>query len=111
MIAKSSGQIVNVASIAGRLVITPNCTYTAAKHGLVALSEALRYELGYFGIKVNVVCPGRIETPFFDHETFQQREKRPETKYTVPIEKVSRGIIRAIGISIDVFFDFDATFW
>lgn len=96
MIARRSGQIVNIASIAGRLIITPNGTYGAAKHGLVALSEALKYELGHFGIKVNVICPGRIETAFFDHETFQKRAARPETKHTIPIEKVSREIIRAI---------------
>jgi NAD(P)-dependent dehydrogenase (short-subunit alcohol dehydrogenase family) len=36
MIARRSGSIVNVASIAGRIVITPNGVYSAAKHALVA---------------------------------------------------------------------------
>jgi hypothetical protein len=96
MIRRRSGQIVNMASIAGRLVMTPNGTYSAAKHGLVALSEVLRYELGHFGIKVNVICPGRVKTAFFDHETFQKRAPRPEANYTIPIEKVSKETIRAI---------------
>lgn len=96
MIARRSGRIINVASIAGKLIITPNATYGAAKHGMLALSEALKYELGYWGIKVSVVCPGRVETPFFDHETFRERAPRAETKFTVPVEKVSKKIIQAI---------------
>lgn len=96
MIARKYGTIVNIASIAGKLVMTPNGTYSASKHGLVAWSETLKYELSSFNIDVLVVCPGRVETAFFDHETFQKRASRTEAQLTVPIEKVSRGIILAI---------------
>lgn len=96
MIERREGRIVNMASIAGRLVITPNATYGAAKHGMVALTRALSYELGRFGIKTNVVCPGRVETAFFDHPSFQKRAARPETRHTVSLESVSRATIRAI---------------
>lgn len=95
MIERRQGRIVNMASIAGRLVITPNATYGAAKHGVVALTRALSYELGRFGIKTNVVCPGRVETAFF-HDSFQKRAARPETRLTVSLESVSRATIRAI---------------
>ena len=96
MIERRQGRIVNMASIAGRLVITPNATYGSAKHGMVALTRALSYELGRFGIKTNVVCPGRVETPFFDHPSFQKRAARPETRLTVSMERVSRATIHAI---------------
>jgi uncharacterized protein len=96
MIARKSGTIVNIASIAGKLVMTPNGIYSASKHGLVAWSEALKYELSRYNIDVSVICPGRVETSFFDHETFQTREPRKETRLTVPIEKVSQKIISAI---------------
>ena len=96
MIARGSGAIVNMASIAGRLIITPNATYGAAKHALVAWSEALRYELARFNIQVNVICPGRVETPFFDHETFQNRVPRAETRFTITLEDISRATRRAI---------------
>ncbi len=96
MIARRSGAILNVASIAGRMIITPNATYGAAKHGMVAWSEALRYELARFGIQVNVVCPGRVETPFFDHETFRTRAPRRETRHTVGVEDVSRDALAAV---------------
>jgi uncharacterized protein len=96
MIEMRAGHIVNVASIAGKLLITPNATYCAAKHGMVAWSEALRIELRRFDIGVHVVCPGRVETGFFDHETFQNRSPRKETELTVPVESVSKAILAAI---------------
>ena len=96
MIQRGSGAVVNVASIAGRLPLTPCGTYTAAKHGLVAWSECLRAEVARFGVQVNVVCPGRVLTPFFDHETFQQRTARPEARLTVPMAQVVTGTLAAV---------------
>jgi len=96
MIKRGHGSIVNIASIAGKLVMTPNGVYSASKHGLVAWSETLKYELARFNIDVSVICPGRVETAFFDHETFQKRAPRTETQLTIPIEVVSQKTISAI---------------
>jgi short-subunit dehydrogenase len=96
MIARGNGTIVNIASIAGKLVMTPNGVYSASKHGLVAWSEILKYELARFNINVSVICPGRVETAFFDHETFKTRVPRSETQLTIPIEVVTQKIISAI---------------
>jgi short-subunit dehydrogenase len=63
---------------------------------MVAWSEALRYEVSRFCIDVIVICPGRVETAFFDHETFRSRVRRPETRMTVPVETVSKKTIQAI---------------
>jgi short-subunit dehydrogenase len=95
-IQRRSGSIVNMASIAGTMAITPNATYCASKHALVAWSECLSYELAGFNIHVNVICPGRVLTPFFDHETFQSRKTRRETDYTVPLTRVVDGTLNAI---------------
>ena len=97
MVARRSGVIVNMASIAGRVPLTPNAVYGASKHGLVALSEALRYELAPFSIRVHVVCPGRApDTSFFEHETFRTRMPRAETRYTVGVADISRATLKAI---------------
>lgn len=95
-IARRSGAIVNIASIAGRIALTPNMVYTTAKHGLVAWSECLSYELARFNVRVSVICPGRVVTPFFDHETFRTRAKRPETAHTIPMKTVIDGTLEAI---------------
>jgi len=96
MIARGGGRIVNISSVAGKLVITPNATYCAAKHGIVAWSEALSAELHRFGIGVNVVCPGRVETPFFDHPTFKARPPSRLTNFHVPLDKVTQATMKAV---------------
>jgi len=96
MVKRRSGHIVNVASIAGTLPVTPCAIYGAAKHGMVGWSKCLVPELARFGIHVTVILPGRVETSFFDHETFQSRPHRKETEMTVPMETVVFATLDAI---------------
>jgi NAD(P)-dependent dehydrogenase (short-subunit alcohol dehydrogenase family) len=63
MKAQGYGRIVNVSSTAGRSVSTlGGAHYTASKTGLVGLTRATAKELGRYGITVNAVCPGMIDT-------------------------------------------------
>jgi len=96
MIQRGSGRIVNVASVAGALGRRPNGLYSACKHGMLAWSQCLGLELRRFGVSVAVVCPGRVETPFFDHETFRSRRYRRETGLSVPMPKVVDAVIDTI---------------
>lgn len=57
------GQIVNVASLAGRRGVSPLGGYCASKFALVGLTEALRTELRGDDIHVSLVLPGVVETP------------------------------------------------
>jgi NAD(P)-dependent dehydrogenase (short-subunit alcohol dehydrogenase family) len=59
------GHIVSTASMAG-LITAPNAQYQVTKHGVVALSEAVRGELGRDAIGVSVLCPGFIRTDILD---------------------------------------------
>lgn len=61
---QKSGCIVNISSVVGKIVTPANGTYAATKFALEALSDALRYELEPFGIRVVVVEPGSIKTQF-----------------------------------------------
>ncbi len=66
MAGQGFGHIVNTSSGAG-LVPTPlNAPYCTAKHGVVGLSLSLRLEGADLGVKVSVVCPGWVQTRFFD---------------------------------------------
>jgi NAD(P)-dependent dehydrogenase (short-subunit alcohol dehydrogenase family) len=58
------GTIVMVSSVGGRLVIPFAAPYCASKHALEAVADALRVEVGSFGIRTVVVEPGPIETRF-----------------------------------------------
>lgn len=57
------GRVVNISSTAGRTVSTlGGAHYTASKAGLLGLTRAAAKELGKFGITVNAICPGMIDT-------------------------------------------------
>jgi short-subunit dehydrogenase len=96
MIRAGGGHVVMMASIAGRIPMTPCGAYSASKHGLVALAELLQIETARFNVDVHVVCPGRVETDFFSHESFKSRAHRAETDRTIPIERVSQALIAAV---------------
>ncbi len=66
MVRRDSGQILNVASIAGFLPGPLMATYYATKAYVVRLSEALRKELSARGskVRISILCPGPVETGF-----------------------------------------------
>ena len=96
MIRNGRGHVVIMSSIAGRLPMTPCGVYSAAKHGLVAWAETLRAEVHRHGIQVHAICPGRVETPFFEHETFVKRAPRREARGAVPVEAVGKATVQAV---------------
>jgi len=59
-----TGRIINLSSVAGRVVMPGSGVYSASKFAIEALSDALRFEVGGFGIKVVVIEPGPIRTAF-----------------------------------------------
>jgi len=96
MIKSGRGNIVLMASIAGRIVMTPCGVYCAAKHGLAAWAHTLKLELSHTDVHVHVIFPGRVETNFFDHESFVTRAPRKETRHVIPIEDVSHAVFKSI---------------
>jgi NADP-dependent 3-hydroxy acid dehydrogenase YdfG len=66
MLNQRSGHLVNVASLAGLIPLPGEISYTVSKWAVVALSRVLRIEGADLGVKVSVVCPGKIETPIYD---------------------------------------------
>jgi NAD(P)-dependent dehydrogenase (short-subunit alcohol dehydrogenase family) len=61
---RGNGVIVNVTSLAGLVSEPLGGFYAASKHALEAISEALHYEIGHFGVRVAIVEPGGFETAF-----------------------------------------------
>ncbi len=66
MIAHGGGAIVHMASTAGLVAETGIAAYCASKGGVVMLARQMAVDLARQGIRVNVVCPGWIDTPFND---------------------------------------------
>jgi len=72
---QGSGRIVNMASSAGKAGGTlAGAHYSVSKAGLICLAKQLARELGAFGITVNAVAPGRIDTPMIHIASEQENE-------------------------------------
>ncbi len=63
MLATGGGAIVNIASILGAVGFSTTTAYTAAKHGVVGLTQVAALEYSARGVRVNAVGPGFIHTP------------------------------------------------
>jgi len=64
MIEQKSGNIINISSIAGTVVGYPNLVhYSASKGGMLGFTRSAAIELAQYGIRVNAIAPGAVETP------------------------------------------------
>jgi NAD(P)-dependent dehydrogenase (short-subunit alcohol dehydrogenase family) len=85
MKAQGYGRIINISSSAGRQVSTlGGAHYTASKAGLLGLTRAAAKELGKFGITVNAVCPGMIDTELTHENASRELLESLAASYPVP---------------------------
>ena len=85
MKAQRYGRVVNISSTAGRMVSTlGGAHYTATKTGLLGLTRAAAKELGVYGITVNAVCPGMIDTELTRESATAEQLERHARGYPIP---------------------------
>jgi len=100
MLDKKSGHIVNISSVAGRIVFAGGSVYCATKHAITAFSEGLRKELSpESNIRVTCIEPGAVSTELLETITdesmakFIQASKNMETLQS---EDIANAILYAI---------------
>ncbi len=87
MMERKTGAIINVSSIAGRTGgALGSIHYSTAKGGLITFTKGLAKELAPFGIRVNAVSPGVIDTKY--HETFSTPEVMKSYVAGTPLGRV-----------------------
>lgn len=66
------GSIINTASIMGLKGTAGASAYSASKHGVIGLTRSAALEYGKYGVRINALCPGFVETPMVvgDHSQF-----------------------------------------
>ena len=88
---QSSGTIVNVSSVVGRIGFPASPAYISSKFALEGLSESLRFELAPFGIDVVIIEPGVIKTNFMKNMKMAEKYG-PESVYMDITDKVVSGV-------------------
>ena len=87
MMERQTGAIINVSSIAGRNGgALGSIHYSAAKGGLITFTKGLAKELAPFGVRVNAVSPGVIDTPY--HEQFSSPEMMKTYAGMIPLGRI-----------------------
>ena len=82
------GRIVNIASVLGVRTIARVPSYTAAKAGLIHLTGVLAMELARYGILVNAIAPGYVETDF--NRDFLRSDAGKKLEARIPLRRVGR---------------------
>ncbi len=98
LLRRAHGRIVNMGSIAGRATIPMMGPYSASKHALEALTDALRLELYPWGIDVSIIEPGAIATPIWDKSlrtSVDVESEIPEGKHLY--EEAAKAVREAVG--------------
>ena len=81
------GHVLLTSSVAGRRVL-PGSFYSVTKHAVTAMGEAARQELEGAGVRVTLIEPGMVDTPFFD---------APPTAAALHADDVARAVLYAVG--------------
>jgi 2-keto-3-deoxy-L-fuconate dehydrogenase len=93
MLERRSGVIVNMASIAGLVGIRDRIAYCVSKFAVIGLTKSMALDHAKDGIRVNCICPGRVETPFVSARLKEYPD--PEKAYldmtsTQPVGRMGR---------------------
>jgi NAD(P)-dependent dehydrogenase (short-subunit alcohol dehydrogenase family) len=89
MLAQKSGSIVNISSVVGRIGAPGASVYTASKHAVEGLTKSAALEAAKFGVRVNAVAPGPIDTEMLTRFT-RTDEGKAGLIAGVPLKRAGR---------------------
>ena len=108
---KTKGTIINISSMVG-LVGQPNAAaYSASKGGQIAMTKNMAIDFSPNGIRVNVICPGWIQTPLVEDWFSQQKDPEAARKYIYSRHPLGRiGTIEECGQAAAFLASAEASF-
>jgi NAD(P)-dependent dehydrogenase (short-subunit alcohol dehydrogenase family) len=88
MVARGSGHIITIASVAGLVAFPGRCAYTASKGAALMLTRSIAVDYASAGIRANAVCPGMVYTPMTSWR-LDQPELRADMEARIPVGRVA----------------------
>lgn len=95
MVERGDGVVVNVSSLAGRNAFPKGAVYAASKHAVMGLSRSMMLDLRGEGVRVLTVCPGSVDTRFFDG----QEHLKPDRGRILQAAAVADLVVEAVRLS------------
>lgn len=89
---KAKGCIVNISSIAGKMGGSVGCHYAASKAGIIGLTFSLASELASYGIRVNAVAPGPVDTELLSEEIKEKLKKLSPLNRIAKPEEIAHAV-------------------
>lgn len=93
MLKRKAGNIINLASIGGVVGVRDRVAYCATKFAVVGITKSMALDHALDGIRVNCICPGRVETPFVSarlKEYADPKKARREMSATQALGRMAR---------------------
>jgi len=87
MCRRGQGQVINVSSLAGVFTLPWFGAYSASKHAVESMSDALRMEVAPFGVRVSIVEPSIVGTAFVDHAVESLRRAAQHSQWSPALEQ------------------------
>lgn len=88
-LVKNGGHILLTGSVAGRITSSP-ALYSATKWAVTGIAQGIRNDVAGTGVRVTLVNPGAVETPFWDHL------KKPDHEKWLQPDDVARAVLYAV---------------
>ena len=88
MVARGSGHVITIASVAGLVAFPGRCAYTASKGAALMLTRSIAVDYAAAGIRANAVCPGMVYTPMTSWR-LDQPQLRAEVEGRIPVGRVA----------------------
>jgi len=102
MIKQRSGKIINIASRAARIGLPMYAHYSASKFGVLGITQSLAQELAPYGIHVNAICPGKVDTEMIRREWVWEAELTGRTPEDIEREVVSSIPLKRMAKPLDI---------
>ena len=108
---KTKGSIVNMSSMVGLIGQSKAAAYSATKGGMVAMSKGMALDLASYGVRVNVVCPGWVQTPLVEEWFNQQPDPEAARRYVYSVHPLGRiATVEEVGRVVAFLASDDASF-
>src|SRR6266478_973697 len=90
MIERRAGSIINIGSIAAITGMESRFAYTITKHAILGLTRSMAMDRSVTGVRINCICPGRVQTPFVEARLKEYADPQEYLKQMVAPHAVKR---------------------